>query len=367
MSEEQPILFKNLTAEQLAEKLKPLGVSLKLARRIQSSLLRNLEPEIPREMEQVSWRLLDKVRQATRIPSLEMLDKRVSPRDGFTKYLFRGEGQEPFETVRIPLLHREGDEKYVVCVSSQVGCAMGCAFCATAKMGFRRNLQPWEIVDQILQVRKDSTHPVRGVVFMGMGEPMLNYDRVMQAAEILREPCGMAIDARNITISTVGVVPGIRRFTREKQPYRLVVSLTAANHEKRKNLLPVENTHPLEELMQAIREYQQTAKTRMMLAWTMMSGINTSREDAKEIAKLTAGMSVKIDLIDVNDPSGTYIKPSAVELKAFRDALNEEVHQPIARRYSGGQDINAGCGMLAGLHVVSNPSCASNHCQPSQD
>lgn len=202
---------------------------------------------------------------------------------------------------------------------------------------------------------------------MGMGEPMLNYDRVMQAAEILREPCGMAIDARNITISTVGVVPGIRRFTREKQPYRLVVSLTAANHEKRKNLLPVENTHPLEELMQAIREYQQTAKTRMMLAWTMMSGINTSREDAKEIAELTAGMSVKIDLIDVNDPSGTYLKPSATELKSFRDALNEEVHQPIARRYSGGQDINAGCGMLAGLHVVSNPTCASNHCQPSQD
>lgn len=361
MTSAEATLFKNHNAEELAQRLAPLGVSVKLARRLQSAILRNLATEVPASMDQVSWRLLEKVRNATRIPALELLDKQISPRDGFTKYLFRGEGVEPFETVRIPLLHREGDEKYVVCVSSQVGCAMGCAFCATAKMGFRRNLEPWEIVDQVVQIRKDSQHPVRGVVFMGMGEPMLNYDRVIRAANILREPCGMAIDARNITISTVGVVPGIRRFTREKQPFRLVVSLTAANHEKRMSLLPVEKTHPLEELMQAIREYQEFSQARMMLAWTMMGGVNTSREDAQEIARLTAGMSVKVDLIDVNDPSGTYRKPTAGELKSFRDALNEEVRQPIARRYSGGQDINAGCGMLAGLHLVESGGPTACH------
>ena len=123
-------------------------------------------------------------------------------------------------------------------------------------MGFRRNLATWEIVDQVMQVRDDSPHPVRGVVFMGMGEPMLNYDRVHAApAEILSEPCGLAIDAQAITISTVGIVPMIRRFTAERRPYRLIVSLTAADHAKRRRLLPVEETHPLPELMAAVRDY----------------------------------------------------------------------------------------------------------------
>src|SRR5205085_4357832 len=140
------------------------------------------------------------VREATALPRLALLNKAESPRDGFVKYLFRGDGPEPFEAVRIPLLHRPSDRKYVVCVSSQVGCALGCAFCATARLGFKRNLAAWEIVDQVMHVRADSPHPVRGVVFMGMGEPLLNYDRVMRAARILSEPCGLAIDAKAITI-----------------------------------------------------------------------------------------------------------------------------------------------------------------------
>ncbi len=360
MEQQTPILFKNHTAKELEVLLAPFGVKPWLAGKLQSAMVRNGLTSVPEVIEQTSWRVLEKVKNATHIPSLQLIDKQISPRDGFTKYLFKGDGDIPFETVRIPLLHVKGSEKYVVCVSSQVGCAMGCSFCATAKMGFKRNLEPWEMVDQIIQIKKDSVHPVRGVVFMGMGEPMLNYDRVMKAASILCEPCGLAIDAKSITISTVGIVPGIKRFTQEKQPYRLVVSLTSANSEKRKTLLPVENTHPLEELMAAVRDYQKQSGVRIMLAWTMMSGINTSPEDAKELAKLTVGMPVKIDLIDVNDPTGKFKKPSEDELKTFRDALNAEVAQPIVRRYSGGQDINAGCGMLAGLHLVEpdKPSCA---------
>ena len=130
--------------------------------------------------------------------------------------------------------YRPGDEKYIVCVSSQVGCAMGCAFCATGRMGFRRNLATWEIVDQVMQVRDDSPHPARGVVFMGMGEPFLNYARVMRAAEVMAAPCGLAIEGRAITISTVGIVPAIRRFTAERRPYRLIISLTAADSDKRR-------------------------------------------------------------------------------------------------------------------------------------
>jgi 23S rRNA (adenine2503-C2)-methyltransferase len=342
-----PILFKEHTADELHALLAPYGVDARLARRLQAAVLQR--GGIPEAMPEVSRRVLEQVRQRTQIPRLTMLEKVVSPTDGFTKYLFRGEGPEAFETVRIPLLHRPGDEKYVVCVSSQVGCAMGCVFCATGRLGFRRNLAAWEIVDQVMQVQTDSPYPVRGVVMMGMGEPLLNYERVMRAASVLTEPCGVAIDARKITISTVGIVPMIRRYTAERRPYRLIVSLTAADPAQRRTLLPVEHTHPLSELMAAVREYHEATGKRVILAWTMLRGINTRPEDARRLAELTAGLPVQVDLIDVNDATGEFLPPSPDELKAFRDALSAELGMPIVRRYSGGQDIHGGCGMLAGL------------------
>ncbi|MCA9098676.1 MAG: radical SAM protein, partial [Planctomycetaceae bacterium] len=235
------------------------------------------------------------------------------------------------------------------CVSSQVGCALGCAFCATGRMGFQRNLATWEIVDQVVQIQRDSEYPVRGIVFMGMGEPMLNYDRVIRAARIFSEPCGMAINAKSITISTVGVVPGIRRFTAEGHPYRLIVSLTSADSSKREKLLPIEKTYPLPELMEAVREYHAAIRKRVTFAWTVMSGINTSRDDARQLAELTRGLPILLDLIDVNDPTGQFRRPDSEEANAFRDYLREELQMPVQRRYSGGQDIHGACGMLAGM------------------
>lgn len=340
------VLFKDLTSAGLHERLASLGVSPRLARRLQAVVLRT--GAVPASLPEVPRRLLEDIRAVSRVPRLTLLDKSVSPRDGFTKYLFRGDGAEPFETVRIPLLHRPGDEKYVVCVSSQVGCAMGCVFCATGRMGFRRNLEAWEIVDQVIQVRDDSSHPVRGVVAMGMGEPFLNYDRVMRAAEILSEPCGLAIEGKAITISTVGIVPMIRRFTAERRPYRLIVSLTSADPERRRQLLPVEAIHPLPELMEAVREYHRVSGRRVTLAWTLIGGANSRPEDARRLAELTAGLPVQLDLIDVNDAAGEFLPPSDAERNAFHDALTTELGMPVVRRYSGGQDIRAGCGMLAG-------------------
>src|SRR5262245_44949075 len=345
------VRFKEHTATTLHEALAPLGVDARLARRLQAAVMQKVG-EVPQRMPEVPRRLLETVRENTVIPHLTRVEKVVSPTDGFAKYLFRGEGDGVFEAVRIPLLHRPGDEKYVVCVSSQVGCAMGCSFCATGKMGFRRNLAAWEMVDQVMRVRDSSPHPVRGVVFMGMGEPMLNYDRVMRACEVMSDPCGLAIEGRAITISTVGIVPAIRRFTAEMRPYRLIVSLTAATSEKRRSLFPVENVHPLDELMAAVREYQEATGNRMNLAWTMLSGINTSPEDAKELSALTAGMPIRIDLIDVNDASGEFSPPTPEELQRFRDALTAELGMPIARRYSGGADVHGACGMLAGRVIA---------------
>ncbi|MCU0782333.1 MAG: radical SAM protein [Akkermansiaceae bacterium] len=283
---------------------------------------------------------------------MEILERRVSPRDGFAKYLFRGAGPEPFEAVQIPLLHRAGDEKTVVCISSQAGCALGCAFCATGRLGFLRNLETWEMVDQVIRIQRDSEHPVRGVVFMGMGEPLLNYEAVVRAARILSEPCGLAIAAKAISISTVGIVPGIRRFTADRLPYKLVVSLTSADLERRQAVMPVAGVHPLPELMAAIREYHAASRRRLTLAWTMIAGFNTREEDARQLAELLAGLPVTLDLIDVNDASGRFQPPSAAELKTFRDALRKHLRMPVVRRYSGGADIHAACGMLAGAGLT---------------
>ena len=158
----------------------------------------------------------------------------------------------------------------------------------------------------------------------------------------------MAIAGKAITISTAGIVPGIRRFTAERQTFRLVISLTSADPERRGELMPIERTHPTGELMQAIREYHAVTGRRVILAWIMISGVNTREADAQLLADLTRGLPIQLDLIDVNDPTGRFRPPGREELDAFRDALRAKVGMPVARRYSGGQDIRTACGMLAG-------------------
>jgi len=342
------ITLKDLAAADLTAALAPLGVSPFAARRIHMAVLR--DDAFPEAIACVSKQALRATRAATTLPHLTQIDKTVSPTDGFAKYLFGGNGPDPFEAVRIPLLHNPDAPRYIVCVSSQVGCAMRCAFCATGRLGFRRNLAPWEIVDQVVKIRADSPHPIGGVVFMGMGEPMLNYDAVMQAARILSEPCGLAIAGKAISISTVGIIPGIRRFTAERRPYRLVISLTSADPNQRRTLLPIEAAYPTPNLIDALRDYHTATRRRVLLAWVMMSGINTRPQDAQQLAALTRGLPIQLDLIDVNDPSGRFQPPSDAERNAFRDALRTHLGMPVARRYSGGRDIHAACGMLAGLH-----------------
>jgi 23S rRNA (adenine2503-C2)-methyltransferase len=340
------LLLKDLTAAQLHTSLSHIGVTLRQARQIHAAAVRR--GELPTGDYGIAAKLLEEVRQSTMIPNLKLIEKQISPRDGFAKFLFSGDGPEPFEAVRIPLLHKPDDLKYVVCVSSQVGCALGCEFCATGRMGFRRDLAAWEIVDQVIKVRDDSPHPVRGVVFMGMGEPLLNYERVIQAARILTESCGMAIGGKAITISTAGVVPGIRRFTAEGHIYRLVVSLNSADPLRRRELMPVERAYPTPELLSAMREYHEATGRRIVLAWTMIAGVNTRPADAEMLADLTRGLPIKLDLIEAHDATGRFKPPSPEELRVFRDALTAKLGVPVGRRYSGGADIAAACGMLAG-------------------
>jgi 23S rRNA (adenine2503-C2)-methyltransferase len=274
------------------------------------------------------------------LPRLGVVERRKAD-DGFVKYLFESPQGGRFEAVRIPLF----DTKYVVCISSQVGCALACDFCMTGKMGFQRNLDTWEIVDQVLQVRAEADRPVRGVVFMGMGEPLLNYANATRAARILCHPAGLAISAKAMTFSTAGWVPGIRKYRADKLPYRLAFSVTSAIPGKRAQVLPVEKTWPLTALVEEIKAYAEETGTRAMVAYVMISGFNVGREDAEALRDTFAGVPVMIDLIDVTDPTGKYQPPTEDELRAFRDHL-QVVKAPIARRYSGGKDIGAACGTL---------------------
>ncbi len=284
--------------------------------------------------------MLDRAREET-VARLEVLERRRAS-DGFVKYLLTYPLGGELEAVRIPVF----ESKHVVCVSSQVGCALGCAFCHTGRLGFLRNLETWEIVEQVRVIRDESSRPIRHVVFMGMGEPLLNYDRVIPAARLLSEPGGLQVAGRNITLSTAGVVPAIRRYTSEGHSFRLAFSVTCARADRRRELMPIEATWPLPELVAAIREYAEARRERAMIAYVMMAGVNTSREDALALRDAFAGIPIKLDLIDVGDPSGTFRSPDPCELARFRDDL-QAVGAPIARRYSGGLEIGAACGTLA--------------------
>jgi 23S rRNA (adenine2503-C2)-methyltransferase len=282
------------------------------------------------------------------LPRLALEKSFVSAVDGFQKLLFRAADGRAVETVLIPL-HRSGAVS--VCLSCQVGCAMGCVFCATARMASRRNLETWEIIDQWVQARdvaRSQGRRVTGTVFMGMGEPFLNYDRTLAAAELLRCPYGGALAGKAITISTVGLVPEIDRFTGEGRRFRLSISLGAATDEKRARLVPVAARTPVAEVMGAARRHARARGGRVMLSYVCIRGENVGEEDARAIGELVGSTPVRFDLIDVTDSTGRFEPPTSEELRRFRDALTRHLGQPVVRRYSGGADIQAACGTLAG-------------------
>ena len=300
---------------------------------------------VPRLVEQAVERLVERTR-------LQIVERATDPSDGFVKYLFRLHDGAVAEAVRIPL---EKEGCFTVCLSSQAGCAMGCDFCATGRLGLARNLEPWEIVAQFVAVRDEAPGSVTGAVFQGQGEPLHNYANVVRAARLLADPCGGRIAAKAITISTVGLVPAIRRYAEERQPFRLIISLTSAVDERRRSLLPVAGAWPVRELAEAIRAYQQSAGGRVTIAWVVLGGINTGRDEVEALRSLFDGLPMRLNLIDVNDarPDG-YRRATDSELAAFRDELRT-LGIPVVRRYSGGAAKHAACGMLASMALNQNP------------
>jgi 23S rRNA (adenine2503-C2)-methyltransferase len=326
------------------------GVSLAEARKAIAMVHRG-EPVAPSSvLRAVAARA---IAAAGALPTLRQVEWVASALDPFVKLVLAAGDDELVETVRIPL---EKPGRFSACVSSQVGCALACAFCATGRLGLRRNLETWEIVEQVRLVR--ATLPagarVHGVVFQGMGEPMANLDRVLEAIAVLSEPCALGIDARNITVCTAGLPSGIRRLAAEAPRVRLGLSLGAARPAVRRSLMPIDRAHPLAESLAAAVDHARATGLSPMFAATLLAGVNDGDADADALAALVhdfaarAGVTPRLSILAYNatGPGDRFTRTPEVRERAFRDRLRA-AGVFSHRRYSGGSDVAAACGQLA--------------------
>ncbi|MGQ9561469.1 MAG: 23S rRNA (adenine(2503)-C(2))-methyltransferase RlmN [Candidatus Oleimicrobiaceae bacterium] len=293
------------------------------------------------QMSDIAKPLRARLSQVAEVGLLRPLAVEASQDGATRKFLFALPDGERIESVYIP----EG-ERQTLCVSSQVGCALGCAFCATGQMGFRRNLTAGEIVDQVLLVEHLVERQMTNVVLMGMGEPFLNYEQVISACELMRHEQGLAIGHRRIVISTAGWVPGIMRLADEGHRFKLAVSLNATTDEMRRLLMPVAKRYPLQELLNAVIYYYRRTKRRPTFEYVLLAGVNDSLEDARRLRQLVRRVPCKVNLIPYNPTANKYRRPSAAQVEAFREAL-APLKAPVIVRWSKGDDIQAACGQLA--------------------
>ena len=235
-------------------------------------------------------------------------------------------------------------KRTTICISSQVGCAVDCKFCATASMGFIKNLNEYEIIDQVLHLERISKYKITNIVFMGMGEPFLNYKNVLNAAKFLNHKMGFG--ARRITISTAGIVPKIRKIAEEDHQFKLAISLNAVTEIERKKIMSLTNTHSLNELIKSAKYYYQKTRRLITFEYVLLKGINDSPSDGKRLISLLAGLECKVNIIPYNEIGGDFSRPDEFTIKTF---LKELRHAPfnVTVRWSKGTDINAGCGQLA--------------------
>ncbi|MDO4197642.1 MAG: 23S rRNA (adenine(2503)-C(2))-methyltransferase RlmN [Erysipelotrichaceae bacterium] len=295
------------------------------------------------EMSDISKDLQKKLNEDFIIDSISIKDVQVS-KDGTEKYLFEMADGSLVESVMMVF-----EYGYSACLSSQVGCNMGCTFCASGLLKKQRNLSAGEIVLQALMIQKrldEIDKRLGNIVVMGTGEPFDNYDNVMKAMSIINSPYGMEIGARHISISTCGVIPGIERFAKENLQYNLAISLHASNDELRSSLMPVNKAYPLEELMKALKEYSATNNRRLTFEYLLLSGVNDSAQNAKEIKELLKGMNAYINLIPYNEVKEKDYKTSSEEnALRFYDLLKKN-GVSVTLRQKKGTDIDAACGQL---------------------
>jgi 23S rRNA (adenine2503-C2)-methyltransferase len=342
-----PFALQALTPDDLA---RTLGCEIGEARKIASAVHR--ERGIDGPITGARRATLERARAEGYVPALTVVSEQASRVDPFVKYAVQS-GDDVVETVRIPL---EKAGRFSVCVSSQAGCALACAFCATGRLGLKRNLETWEIVEQVRVVRRRlESGRVHGVVFQGMGEPMANLDRVLEAIAVFSDPSCQAIDARAITVCTSGLPSGIRRLAKEAPKVRLAISIGSARPEVRRSLMPIDKAHALADVLDAAVEHARATELAPMWAVTPLAGVNDSVDDARALADLArefaerAGVRPRISVIPYNtigagDP---FARATEDAHEAFRAAMLER-GVGVHRRYSGGGDVAAACGQLVG-------------------
>jgi len=283
------------------------------------------------------------------VSALTLDNRMISEIDGTEKYLFQTADGEYIESV---LIKNEGrdDGRLTACVSSQVGCSMGCRFCETAKLGFRRNLEVAEILDQISHLRRLSGLKNNNVVFMGMGEPFLNYDNVLKAADIMNYSFGFHLSARKITISTCGITDAIERFIDEGRPYNLAISLNDTTPEKRRMNMPVEKRYPMAGISDLLKRKFPASRNRVTIEY-VMRGDNMSDDDALRLKKMFRYNRIKLNLIPLNAGTHGMAVPTGQEIERFMHKL-EIMNIPISVRKSSGSDIDGACGQLSGKRYL---------------
>ncbi|MEN6373043.1 MAG: 23S rRNA (adenine(2503)-C(2))-methyltransferase RlmN [Armatimonadota bacterium] len=265
--------------------------------------------------------------------------KRSKSRDGTAKYLLKLSDGQCIESVLLTY-----EDRVTVCVSTQVGCAAGCVFCATAMSGFIRNLTAGEIVDQVLTLQREAGQRVTNVVFMGMGEPLLNYDEVLKSIRILNKEVGIAM--RKMTISTVGIIPRIRKLQSEGLQLTLAISLHAPDDNLRRELIPFAERYPLSELIPACKEYAEATGRRVTYEYLLLAGVNDTPAHAERLVALLRGSLANVNLIPYNEVAGKgYKRPSAAIVTAFRQVLEQNGIE-VTQRYERGRSVAAACGQL---------------------
>ena len=331
--------IKDYSLDELKEELKEIGEKPFRAEQIYKWIYENRVSSFD-EMTNLSLELREKLKQNYEIKEFKIITKQESS-DGTKKYLFDLLDGNAIETVLMQYHHG-----YSICVSSQVGCKMGCKFCASTGIPFIRNLTSGEIIEQIMAVERDTGVRISNIVFMGIGEPLDNYDNVVKAIRNINNPKGLNIGARHISISTSGLVPKIYKLAEENIQCTLSISLHATTDEQRSKMMPVNNTYNIEELLKACKDYIEKTHRRISFEYALAKENNDNLEDAKRLVKLLKGMLCHVNLIPINKiENGEFTKSSNENIIKFRDYLNEHGIVATIRRELG-SDIDAACGQL---------------------
>lgn len=298
------------------------------------------------DMTNISKNLKTKLREQTVFTALKKVDCRISKEDGTRKYLFALADGNVVESVWMRYRHRNS-----VCISSQVGCRMGCRFCASTLDGLLRNLTPSEMLDQIYAIERDTAERVSNVVVMGTGEPMDNYENTVRFVRMLSDERGANISQRNITVSTCGIVPRMRMLAEEGLQITLALSLHAPNQQKRLELMPVAKKYDICEAVDACKYYFEKTGRRITFEYSLVGGVNDSAEDAKELAHLVRGINCHVNLIPVNPiEERDYVQSNRAVIEAFKNKL-EKYGINVTIRREMGRDIDGACGQLRRKHI----------------